>query len=254
MKRVICLLMVIGISTVVGAATGPTQTPPPGPGSDWTQENWNGAPPTQNGGMQFGGPMRGSQSMPGLAEFQQRMQDMQRQFQQMQAQAQANKEASIRQTLGANDGQWAQIKPRLDRIDRFKTEVNASIDPSGSLNGSSNFVSTTTPEGGSAAGGWVGGGFTMSGQGGPNGTRFQNWSSVPSGGSGEATRAGNLCRELNNLLQAANVPPGQVSQKIAALRQAREQARRELVRERKELRSLLNFRQEATLIVMGYLD
>ncbi len=254
MKRVIGLVMVVGMSSMVMAGTAPTQTPPPGPGSDWTQEDWSSTPPMQNGTMPFGGSSRGFRSMSGRGEFQQRMQDMQRQFQQMQAQAQASREANIRQTLGANDSQWTQIKPRLDRIDRLKAEVNASLAPGGSFNGGSNFVSTTTPDGSASAGGWVGGGFTMSGSGSPNGTRFQSWSSTPSGSSVEATKTGSLCQQLNNLLQAANVPPAQVSQTVAALRKAREQAQQELNRERKALRSLVNFRQEATLIVMGYLD
>jgi hypothetical protein len=249
MKRVVGLLMMAGISTLVIGAAAPTQAPlPPGPGSDWTQENATNAPPMQNGGMSFGGPMRGPQSMPGLADFQQRMQDMQRQFQQMQSQAQASRDAGIRQSLGASDAQWTQIKPRLDRIDRLKAEVNASLDPGGSLNNGPGFTSVTTPNGG-----WVGGGFGFSTQMGPNGARSQSWSSAP-GGSAEPTKTGSLCQELNNLLQMGNVPPAQVSQKIADLRQARERAQRELIRERKELRSLLNFRQEAVLIVMGYLD
>jgi hypothetical protein len=254
MKRVICLLMAVGISTPVIAAASAQTPPPPGPSSDWAQGDLNGAPPMRNGRMQFGGPMRDPQSMPGFAEAQQRMQDMQSRFQQMQAQAQANKETGIRWMLDVNDARWMQIKPRLDRIDRLKAEVNASLDLGGSFSGSSNFATTTTPEGGATSGGWAGGGFTMSAQGGPNGTRVQSWSSAPSGGSGDATKTGSLCRELSNLLQAANVPPAQVSQKIAALRQSREQAQRELTRERKELRALVNFRQEAALIAMGYLD
>jgi hypothetical protein len=185
--------------------------------------------------------------MPGQAEFQQRMQDVQRRTQQMEAQAQANRENSIRQALGVNDTQWAQIKPRLDHIDRLKAEANASSDP-GSLGMGPGFVGGTT-----TGGAWVGG-FGFSAQAGPNGMRRQSWSSTPSGGSGEPTKAGSLCQELNRLLQTPNVPAGQVSQKIAALRQAREQAQRELARERKELRPLLTFRQDATLIVMGYLD
>jgi hypothetical protein len=250
MKRIVGLLMAVGISTLVFAAAAPTPTPPPpGPGSDWTQDSATNVPPMQNGGMSFGGPMRTPQSMPGIVDFQQRMQDMQRQMQQMQAQAQASRDAGIRQSLGVNDAQWTQIKPRLDRIDRLKAEVNASLDPGGSLNNGPGFTSVTTPNGG-----WAGGGFGFSTQMGPNGTRSQSWSSAPSGGSAEPTKTGSLCQELNSLLQMGNVPAGQVSQKIADLRLAKERAQRELARERKELRSLLNFRQEAALIVMGYLD
>jgi hypothetical protein len=253
MKRVLCLLVVTAIGSAAVAATAPSQTSPPGPGSEWTQQDWNTLPPMT--GPQGGvfGPQRGGPPV----EMQQRMQDMQRRMQQMEAQAQAARENNIRQALAADDAQWAQIKPRLDRIERLKTEVNASVDPGGGFNSSSGFTSSTTPGGRSSGGGSFGGSFGVSSQSGPNGTRTQNWSSgVPAGRSstGEPTTAERICQDLHNLLQNPSVPAAQVSQKVAAFRQARQQAERQLAQERKDLRALLNFRQEAALIVMGYLD
>ncbi len=248
MKRLVSLMTTVGISMVAAAGTAPPQTPP-GPGRDWTQEEWNNAPSMPNGGgIQFGGSTRGPRSMP---DIRQRMQDTQRRMQQMQAQAEADREANMRQTLDVNEAQWARLKPRLDRIERLKAEVNGSMNSGGSFNAGPGFVGGAT-----SGGGWGGGssGFSSMSLSGPGGTRTQTWSSTSPNGANVPTKTGSLCQELSNLLQTPNVPAGQVSQKIADLRRAREQAQRDLARERKELRSLLNFRQEAALIALAYLD
>ena len=156
--------------------------------------------------MRFGGGMGGSGPMFGPDDFQQRMQqmqsrffDMQSQFQDMQRVVEESKNNAIRQSLGVTDQQWTRIKPRLDRIERLKTEVNAAIEP-GSSGGGSSFVSGD----GSFGGGWSGG-FTTFGSGGPG----QNWSRTETFGPGgsRTTRSGtaepspsqNLCEELYNL-------------------------------------------------------
>ena len=56
------------------------------------------------------------------------------------------------------------------------------------------------------------------------------------------------------MLQVPGTAPAQIAQKIAALRQAKQRAQKELARERAQLRGLVNPQQEAALIVMGYLD
>ena len=43
MKRIICLSIVVGISAAATAAPVPSQTPPPGPGSEWTLRVEHGA-------------------------------------------------------------------------------------------------------------------------------------------------------------------------------------------------------------------
>jgi hypothetical protein len=188
-------------------------------------------------------------------DVQQHMREMQNRFQDMQRRAEESRISAIRQSLGVNDAQWARIKPRLDRIERLKAETNASIAP-GSMNGGLNVV---TGNGGSG-GGWSGGFATSGGSSGPG----QNWSRSATFGPGDSrtgrsgtgapTQAETLCQELHNLLQNPSTPPAQIAQKVTALRQAKQQAQRDLERERTALRGLVNPQQEAALIVMGYLD
>ncbi len=264
MKRTIgsCVAMAVVVFTFAAMPALAQDSAPPGPGEEWQQEDWTTAPgPRRNRPMRFGGGMGGSSPMFGPDDFQQRMQqmqsrffDMQSQFQDMQRMVEESKNSAIRQSLGVNDQQWTRIKPRLDRIERLKTEVNAAIEPGSSGSGSS-FVSGD----GSFGGGWSGG-FTTFGSGGPG----QSWSRTetfgPDGsrmarsGTAEPSPAQNLCEELYNLIQTAGAPPAQIAQKVAALRQAKQRAQTQLQRERAQLRTLVNPQQEAALIVMGYLD
>lgn len=204
--------------------------------------------------MRFGGGMGGLGPMFGPEDFQQRMQQMQGRFQDMQRLVEESKNDAIRQNLGVSDQQWARIKPRIDLIERLKAETNASIEP-GSFGGGSSVVGG----GGNFGGGWSGG-FTTFGSSGPG----QSWSRTETfgpGGSrstrnstGEPSQAEILCEELYGLIQAPAAPPAQVAQKVAALRQAKQRAANQLQRERAQLRALVNPRQEAALIAMGYLD
>jgi len=260
MKRMMSYCLATGMALLVLTATRAlSQDPtPPGPGDEWQQEDWTtSTPPRRNRPMRFGGGMRGQGPVFGPVEFQQQMQDMQSRIfgmqnrvQDMQRLAEESKNNAIRQSLGVNDQQWARIKPRLDRIERFKTEANASLDP-GSLGGGSSFVT---------GGGWAGGFSTFggSGQPGQSWNRYETFgpgsSRTTRSGAGALTQAETLCEELHNLLQAPGAPPTQISQKVAALRQAKQRAQRQLDRERTHLRGLVNPQQEAALIVMGYLD
>jgi hypothetical protein len=264
MKRMtLCSVAATVIFLALPATRAPSQDPtPPGPGDEWRQEDWTSIPPRRNRPMAFGGGMRGQGPMFGPAEFQQHMQEMQSRifgmqnhFQDMQRLAEVSKNNAIRQSLGVNDQQWARLKPTLDRIERLKTEANASIDP-GSFGGGPSFVSG----GGNFGGGWAGGfsTFGSSGQPGQNWSHYETFgpggSRSTRGRSGEPTQGGALCEELYNLLQVPGTPPAQISRKIAALRQAKQRAQKELAQERTQLRSLVNPHQEAALIVMGYLD
>ncbi|MBN1362139.1 MAG: hypothetical protein JW993_16205 [Sedimentisphaerales bacterium] len=257
-----CMAMALTVLAFVVAQTLAQDATPPGPGDEWQQEDWTTAPaPRRNRPMRFGRGMSGSGPMFGPADMQQRMQemqgrffDMQSQFQDMQRLAEESKNNAIRQNLGVNDQQWARIKPRIDRIERLKNEVNASIEP-GSYGSSANVVT-----GGSNFGGGFSGGFTtFGGSSGPG----QSWSRTETFGpgsarstrsSGEPTQAETLCEELYNLIQAPGAPPAQIAQKVAALRQAKQRAASQLQRERTGLRAMVNPQQEAALIVMGYLD
>jgi len=63
-----------------------------------------------------------------------------------------------------------------------------------------------------------------------------------------------LCEEIQRLLMDPQATPEQVSQKLDALRKTREKARRQWVAAQQQLREVLDFRQQARLVLMGLLD
>jgi hypothetical protein len=258
MRRITYCCTVGAIVLFLAVARTPSQTePPPKPDDEWTQEQWPDMPPGVNPPMDFGGgrPPRFGEPP---ADFQRRMAEMQGRMEEMQRQAEEQRNRAIRQALRATDEQWRRMKPRLDRIERLKAEAEASIDP-GSFGGASS-SGVTFGDGFAFGGGWVGG-FGAAGGGsgrpGQNWRQFRSWSTGSPSASrnrGEPSRGDILCQELWSLLQNPGAPAAEVSQKVVALRQAREQARRKLVQERQQLRAGVNPRQDATLILMGYLD
>jgi hypothetical protein len=70
------------------------------------------------------------------------------------------------------------------------------------------------------------------------------------------TEAQRLARELRILLEKKDTPPEVFRSKVAALRKARsEQAEigKQLVEARRQLREILTTRQEAILVLLGWL-
>jgi rRNA-processing protein FCF1 len=63
-----------------------------------------------------------------------------------------------------------------------------------------------------------------------------------------------LCEEIQRLLDDPQATPEQVSQKLDALRKEREKAGRQWVAAQQQLREVLDFRQQARLVLMGLLD
>jgi len=251
MKRTGYVCIAGGMVLIFAAARTSSQTePPPRVDDEWKQEQWPSTPGQQRGPMTFDGPLTPGFGR-GQADFQQRMADMQRRMAEMQRRAQESRNLAIRQALRATDQQWSQLKPRLERIERLKAEADVSIDP-GSFGGGPTFVGGQTTFGGGWAGGFSGGGMASPGR-----NWSQSWSTgSPSTGKapGERTRGDALCEELMGLLQGPSPSAAEVAGKVQALRRVREQARRQLAQERQSLRTLINPRQEAMLIVMGYLD
>lgn len=176
------------------------------------------------------------------------IQEMQQDIERMQRWAKENHNRAIQQALRAPDDQWRRLKPRLDRIERLKAEAEVALDP-GSAGGSAGFQGQAFTFGGGSAGGMD-----------PNGAADarsnawgRSWTLGPKSAM-EMSEGEVLCEELRHLLQGESVPPAQIAQKVAALRQIRAQARDELAKARQELRGLLVPHQEPVLIVMGYLD
>jgi flagellar motor protein MotB len=61
-------------------------------------------------------------------------------------------------------------------------------------------------------------------------------------------------QELRTLLAKEDAKAGQIKEKLAALRKAREKAKKDLAAARKELREVVTVRQEAQLVLMGLLE
>jgi hypothetical protein len=202
------------------------------------------------------------------------MQEMQRDIEEMRRQAEENKRRALQQAVGASDEQWRKLKPKLDRIGQLRAEAEVAADP-GSAGGNGNLQSFTF---GNPSGGAMGGGFASfggaSGPGGPGGNSApvdildsNSPPSSPAPGPGstggwtsssksvtEMSEGEALCQELQQLLQGQSVPSAAVSQKVAALRRVRAQARDNLAKARQELRTMIAPNQEPALILMGYLD
>ena len=60
--------------------------------------------------------------------------------------------------------------------------------------------------------------------------------------------------QLRNALRNDSTSADEIKKQLAALRAARETARKELVVAQQELRKTVNVRQEAQLVLMGLLD
>ncbi len=259
MKRMVCISVVAAMVVGMMAISGVSQTQPPRTQDEWQQGQSNNANTGQGGGGSIGS--AGAMSPPPEfvrmhEEMQQRMAQKRQQFEQMQKQAEEQRNRAMQQLVGADDAQWRQIKPILEKIEHLKGQINASIDL-GPSSGNSNF-SFTRGQGsgaqwsGSFSGFAGGGGFGSSSTPGQGRTWQRSWNNGAS--QGQRGEVDTVCQELLTMLQAPNTPTPQISQKVMALRQAKERARTQLMQQQNQLRKQINPQQEPALIVMGYLD
>ncbi len=191
-------------------------------------------------------------------DIQQRMSQMQRRMEEVQRRAEEARNRAIQESLHATDEQWRQLKPKLDRIERLKTEANVSVDlssfgtPAGFQGGGMMFGSTW------GSGSASGGGGSSFGSGPQAQSRGQSktfsWGNTGQKGPMEMTPGEVLCDDLGRLLQDSGAPASEVAQKVESLRKLRMQAREDLAKARTELRAQILLPQEPVLIAMGYLD
>ncbi|HUT45402.1 MAG TPA: hypothetical protein VMX36_03920 [Sedimentisphaerales bacterium] len=198
------------------------------------------------------------QRMPGQPDFE-RMRDMSHEekmkyFQQLAEQqrkaAEEQEAVAMQQTLGADDKQWKVIEPRLKKVKHYREQAFIGTGPPFQ----SNFSSFSTGPGGAQGfSGGFGGGFQFQAGGSGAGGNFQ---SVPGRQSfdGPISDGEILCEEIQMLLNDPQATPEQVSQKLDALRIARDKARRQWIAVQQQLREVLDFRQQARLVLMGLLD
>jgi len=131
---------------------------------------------------------------------------------------------NLKETLGATDDEWKAIEPLAKNVMEKQQAARMS--------------------------GFGGFGF-MGRRGGPG------------GGPGGDTAGGNRPRfgtpdpeveALNKALEAKDTPAKDIEAKLKALREARQKKEEELKKAREELRKVLTIRQEAQMVLMGYLD
>ena len=70
----------------------------------------------------------------------------------------------------------------------------------------------------------------------------------------ELTEVEKIQMELQTLLENAASTPEQIKQQVTKLRAAREKSKQELAKAQQDLRQILTVRQEAQLVLMGWLD
>lgn len=182
----------------------------------------SGAGDQAGGGQMQGAPM-GQQGGPGG------MQIDQEQMQQMMAER-------YMELLGMSDEEWAVIGPYVLKVQELSS-------------------STQTRRSGMRM--MMGGRGNM-----PQGEQAQGEDQTQDQASNQDQRGRGMMRgsqdenltALQTLLEDENATNDEIKSKLAALRKAREIAKKELATARKELRELLTLRQEAMLVVMGLLE
>ena len=198
------------------------------------------------------------QRMPGQPDFE-RMREMSpeektKYFQQLaeeQRKVMEEQEAiAMQQALGANDEQWKVIEPKLKKVKHYREQAFIGTKPPFQSNFSSFGAG---PGGGQGFSSGFTGGFQFQTGGSTPGTMAPN-STGRQDFDGPVSDGQIICEEIQRLLMDPQATPEQVSQKLDALRKAREKARMQWVAAQQQLREVLDFRQQARLVLMGLLD
>jgi hypothetical protein len=153
----------------------------------------------------------------------------------------------LRMQLRASDEDWVALEPRLQRVMQAQRDSRGGGGGWGGMGmGGGRGAFGAGPGGG--GGGW----------GGPNAGRRGPASAPAADGQAappqDETPLMKATRELRETLQVENPPADEIAQRLAAYRAAREAADAELQVARDELRTIATQRQEAVLVMMGYLD
>lgn len=210
----------------------------------------------------------------------QRRVERENKLRQVRKEAGKRSDESIKQALGATEEQWKVIEPKFKKVRTIMHEARVSIAPvsyaaggSSSGGGKSSYREGTGRYGGAAGGSASAGGSAGAGGSGGVGGRWtplkdtnseetRSWNQSgwkwlrPSANKspGKLTKGERICEELLDLLQDKGANPEAIRQRVDALRNIREKAERQLVKARQELHNVLTPRQEATLVLMGWLD
>jgi len=134
-------------------------------------------------------------------------------------------ETRLKESLGATDEEWKVLQPRIEKVMTLARE---------------------------ARGGGMGSMFGGRNRGGDKGGDRGGATTTPSDRPQSDTQK--KADELQKLLQDKESKPEQIKAALAALREARAKAKALVEAAQKELREVLNMRQEATLVMNGMLD
>ena len=125
----------------------------------------------------------------------------------------------LKEQMKAPDDEWNVIQPKLEKVMTAQREARA---------------------------GGMGGGF--GGRGGPGGGGGRG------GNDNEQSETAKASRELRDTLQSDNASADQIQAKLKAFRDARAKAEDNLKSAREDLKSVLNDREEAVLVMAGMIE
>jgi hypothetical protein len=140
----------------------------------------------------------------------------------------------IKQMLGATDEEYQALQPKIEKVMDLQRQ---------SRFGGMGMMFRGAGGGGGGAGGGGGGG----GIGGGGGGRFGDPNAQPSA-------IQQAQRDLATTLENKDAKPDEIKAKLATLRDAREKAKKDLTAAQGELKELLTQRQEAVMVMMGFLE
>jgi hypothetical protein len=141
----------------------------------------------------------------------------------------------MKEPLGASDEEWKVIQTRLLKVMTLSRQVNARGRGMMMYGG---------------PGGFSGRGQTM----GPGGRGQAGGQRTRPGTGSEPSAIEKATQELQEVLRGNTAKPEQIKAKLAALRTAKEKATKDLAAAQNELKKDLTVKQEAVLVLSGYLN
>ena len=136
----------------------------------------------------------------------------------------------MKTTLGVPDDEWKAIEPKLAKV--MDAQRQSRIGGMGGMMG----------------------GRVRGGMGGPGAGAPARGSGAPATPAADQTDLDKKVADLQTTLQNPEAKPEDIKPKLAAVREARDKARADLVKAQKELRDILTVRLEAQFVLSGQLD
>jgi len=201
---------------------------------------------------------RQKQLMETQQRLMQRKKEREQNREQRQRDSQKRQERAMKEALGATEEQWKIIKPKLERVQNLARQANISISLLSYGAGSGSSRQSISDRRGTGYGGGSSGVNVRTAPSKPG--NEETYSSSQSGwrwykpserkAPSELTEGERICEELLKLIEDKNSKPEEIEQKMEVLRKIRQDVKKQLAQAQKELREVLNYHQEAALIMM----